>query len=99
MNVSVDQSRKHGGVAQVDHLGSRRNLETRGRPNIGYPIASDEHDLIGEISSGLRIEHPAGSNGNNLTLRSLGPQSSGPLRAQQKGQTNDRQQRSLETHI
>ena len=66
VDVPIDKPRQHGCLAQVDHLGTSRNLHTSRWSDICNAVAPDEHHLIGKIGSRLRIEHPAGSNGNNL---------------------------------
>ena len=100
VNVPIDQPRQHRCLAQVDHLGTSRNLHTSRRSDIRNAVAPDEHHLIGNIGSRFRIEHPAGPNGDNLrTLWSLRRQPKRRHPSQQDSETNDHYQRSLQTHV
>ena len=90
VNMPIDQPRQHGCLAQVDHPGTSRNLNTGRGSDIGNPVAPDEHHLIGHIVPRPRIEHPAGSNSNKLqTLWSLRPHPRRRRRHQQNAETND----------
>ncbi len=69
VNVAINQSRKHRRLAEVNHLGADRNLESVGRTYIHNLVAVDQHNLIGQIGARLGVEHLAGAQGHNLRLR------------------------------
>jgi hypothetical protein len=68
VNVAINQTRKHGRLAEINHLGARRNLHRAGRTHIGNLVAADQHDLIRQICARLGIEHLAGANSHHLRL-------------------------------
>ncbi len=47
MDVPVNQTREHGGAAQVDHLGALRDLHAIRRADLRNAAVFDENDLVG----------------------------------------------------
>ena len=66
MRVAVDQSRKHSGIAEVDHLRASRNFDLSRRPNIDDALALDDHNLIGQQLAGLAVNQISCAQRNNL---------------------------------
>jgi hypothetical protein len=62
VDVSVDQSRYHGRVTEIDNLGSGRNLDEIRRAHRGDDVSVDDNDLVGKHTSGFRVKQPAGAN-------------------------------------
>ena len=65
--MGVDHARKHGRICQIDDAGFARYLHRRA--DLGNVFATDKDNLLGHECSGLRIEQPGGSDGDNLVWR------------------------------
>jgi hypothetical protein len=68
VNVTINQSRQYGGLAEVDYFCARRNFYFVGWSYVRDFIAGNKDDLIGQIRSGLRVKHFSSAYRRNLTL-------------------------------
>src|ERR1700730_15573117 len=68
MNVTIDQPRQHGRLAQVNDLCSSRSLDTVGWTYFSNSVATDKYYLIAQICPGLRVKQPARAHSYNLRV-------------------------------
>jgi hypothetical protein len=54
--MGVDQARKHGFLAEIDHTGAVGNFDLGRRSNLSDTIVKDKHHLIEQHLGGLAIE-------------------------------------------
>ena len=67
--MRVDHPWEHGGLAKVNHPGIGRNRDSGGWADIGYPVAFDQDDLVGQHLTRFGVEQTTSSNGDYLILR------------------------------
>ena len=73
VQVTVNQAREHGRLAQVDHPGAGGNLYAVGGTGVADSLARDEHNLIGDVRARPGIEHAPRANRDHLSRLGLSP--------------------------